>query len=253
MPSTPSTITYASAPPAYSPTAAPAPKYTPKKDFGKAFADLQGRYGFDRAPVLSSKDEKPTSKPKTRTASDSSTESKKDVVNSKKDFSKAFGELQGRYGFDGGAPILSLKDTTPKQRTSSDSSTGSKKSLISTIKSLLPTSPKEPKETKAPKPTRSKYVPPRVPSPARRIIESGPSLSFNAGTRAWTYPLSPVRSSSSSGSSSSSADLRKEEARTEQLSKNAAKQQSTDSAVRGVLAGVYGFDAGSATGRTASA
>ncbi|KAJ9092050.1 hypothetical protein QFC20_007481 [Naganishia adeliensis] len=200
MPSTTSTITYASAPPAYSPTAAPAPKYTPKKDFGKAFADLQGRYGFD-----------------------------------------------------GGAPILSPKDTTPKQRTSSDSSTGSKKSFISTIKSLLPTSPKEPKETKAPKPTRSKYVPPRVPSPARRIIESGPSLSFNAGTRAWTYPLSPVRSSSSSGSSSSSADLRKEEARKEQLRKKAAKQQSTDSAVRGVLAGVYGFDAGSATGRTAGA
>lgn len=47
MPSTTSTITYASAPPAYSPTAAPAPKYTPKKDFGKAFADLQGRYGCE--------------------------------------------------------------------------------------------------------------------------------------------------------------------------------------------------------------
>jgi hypothetical protein len=62
----------------------------------------------DGAPVLESKDEKPKSKPKpkARTASDSSTEPKESNVKSKKDFSKAFGELQGRYGCESPSFLL---------------------------------------------------------------------------------------------------------------------------------------------------
>lgn len=111
---TASNVTYTSPPPAYA-EVTPAPKYTPKKDFSKAFGDLQGRYGceFSRAvlhglftdalmlvdggaPILSSKDKEAKPKSRTRTPSSSSTEST--VKTSKKDFSKAFGELQGRYG-----------------------------------------------------------------------------------------------------------------------------------------------------------
>ncbi|KAI5450165.1 hypothetical protein NCC49_003314 [Naganishia albida] len=134
---TASNVTYTSPPPAYA-EVTPAPKYTPKKDFSKAFGDLQGRYGFDGgAPILSSKDKDAKPKSRTRTPSSSSTEST--VKTSKKDFSKAFGELQGRYGYDGGAPILASKE-----RTSSDSSTGSKKSIIASLKSLISS-----KDTKA--------------------------------------------------------------------------------------------------------
>lgn len=107
-------------------------------------------------------------------------------------------------------------------------------------------SPKSPKDTQTadkPKPTRTKCVPlARIPSPARRIIESGPTLSYNAS--GWTYPLRSV--SSGSSSSSGESDGAKREQR-------AARQARTDSAVRGVIAGVYGFDAGAGTGRTAGA
>lgn len=47
------TVTSANAaPPAYTAAEAPAPRYAPKKDFGKAFAELQGRYGCELFPLI---------------------------------------------------------------------------------------------------------------------------------------------------------------------------------------------------------
>ncbi|KAJ9096542.1 hypothetical protein QFC20_006400 [Naganishia adeliensis] len=139
MPSTPSTVTSPCAPPAYS-TAAPAPKYTPNEELSNASADSKYQYGFNVTPNLSYDDEKLKL---TRTASDSSLDSGYSSLDSKKDY---VGESQGRYGFDGGAPI---KDITPNQRTS-------KRSLISKIKSLV----KSPNaSTEKPKTSRYMYVP----------------------------------------------------------------------------------------------
>ncbi|GHJ86479.1 hypothetical protein NliqN6_2881 [Naganishia liquefaciens] len=67
-----------SAPPAYTSAEAPAPRYSPKKDYGKAFAELQGRFGYDGvAPILISSDQKPKAPKmsKNRSDSNSSTES----------------------------------------------------------------------------------------------------------------------------------------------------------------------------------
>ncbi|KAJ9118600.1 hypothetical protein QFC22_003820 [Naganishia vaughanmartiniae] len=189
-------------PPAYSATAAPAPKYTPKKDFGKAF-----------------------------------------------------GELQGLYGFGGGVPVLASKEEKPKPRTSSDSSvssTGSKKSFTKALKKFISKSPTASPSTETPPTTKNpaKFVPPaRVPSPARRIIESGPCL-YTSGANGFTYPLytsamfsRPARTSSAS--SSSSADSLKAD-----MKKKNDKSTARDTAVRGMITGMHGYDTTPASAAT---
>ncbi|KAJ9126165.1 hypothetical protein QFC24_002438 [Naganishia onofrii] len=198
-------------PPAYSATAAPAPKYTPKKDFGKAF-----------------------------------------------------GELQGLYGFGGGVPVIASKDEKPKPRTTSDSSvssTGSKKSIKNALKKFMNKSPTASPSTETP-PTAIttattekpiKFVPPtRIPSPARRIIESGPCL-YTSGANGFTYPIynsaifsRPARASSAS--SSSSADSIKDD-----MKKKNANAAARDTAVRGMITGMYGFDTTTPSSTSASA
>ncbi|KAJ9101082.1 hypothetical protein QFC21_003300 [Naganishia friedmannii] len=180
-------------PPAYSATAAPAPKYTPKKDFGKAF-----------------------------------------------------GELQGLYGFGGGVPVIASSDEKPKPRTTSDSSTsstGSKKSIKNALKKFINKSPTTSPSTETPTATKKpiKSVPPstRIPSPARRIMESGPCL-YTSGANGFTYPVytSAIFSRPARSSSSSSADSLKND----NIKKKNDQSAARDFAVRGMVTGMYGFD-----------
>ncbi|KAJ9110860.1 hypothetical protein QFC19_001369 [Naganishia cerealis] len=204
-----------SAPPAYSAAAAPAPKYTPKKDFNKAFGELQSQYGCERSFLYHYSTPSLTS------------------------------SLRSNLTVGGGVPVLASKDEKPKARSSSDSSvssTGSKNSFKQTLKKFMkksPSSPSSSPETPAKKPT--KYVPARIPSPALRVIESGPSL-YISGVNGFTYPLytgsrPPVRASKSSSSSSSADSV--DDAKKK---KNEKSQATRDNAVRGMVTGIYGFD-----------
>lgn len=220
-------------PPAYSATAAPAPKYTPKKDFGKAFGELQGLYGCKSTASFQ--------------------------------YCCLLLTLYGiNFTVGGGVPVIASKDEKPKPRTTSDSSvssTGSKKSIKNALKKFMNKSPTASPSTET-TPTAIttattekpiKFVPPtRIPSPARRIIESGPCL-YTSGANGFTYPIynsaifsRPARASSAS--SSSSADSLKND-----MKKKNAKTAARDTAVRGMVTGMYGFDTTTPSSTSASA
>lgn len=212
--STPTAAELTASPPAYSATAAPAPKYTPKKDFGKAFGELQGLYGCKLIPPVQYSYPLLT-----------------------------LYEINDTVG--GGVPVIASKDEKPKPRTTSDSSvssTGSRKSFTKTLKKFISKSPTTSPTTETPPATEKpvKFVPKaRIPSPALRVIESGPCL-YTSGANGFTYPLytsfsRPARSSSAS--SSSSADSLKND-----MKKKNAKAAARDTAVRGMVTGMYGYD-----------
>ena len=92
----------------------------------------------------------------------------------------------------------------------------------------------------------------RIPSPARRIIESGPTLSYNGTASALTYPLRPVSPASISSADSANAQTKtKTQKRRDSADKQAAKKNRS-SAERGTVIGLYGFDTGF-TGRSSGA
>ncbi|GHJ86308.1 hypothetical protein NliqN6_2710 [Naganishia liquefaciens] len=169
-------ISYASPPPAYS-VVAPSPRYTPKKDFRKAF-----------------------------------------------------GDLQGQYGFDGGAPILLSKDEKAKSVSKKHN-----RCFMKAVKSFF-TGPSNASTEKAKLPAHAKLT--RIPSPARRIIESGPTLSYAGTASALTYPLRPVSPASISSTASSHTQAKPK------AQKRSKAADNRGSAERGNAIGLYDLDTG---------